>query len=64
MSTEWTGRPISEWSDAELLDALEKTDTSDERLEAHPDDSSSREATIKAEIARRGLTVDESETER
>lgn len=38
MTTEWTGKPISEWSDAELLGALaQMTTATGERLEATPD---------------------------
>lgn len=60
MTTEWTGKPISDWSDAELLGALaQMTTATGERLEATPDGATSRKATIKEEVARRGLTVDQ-----
>ena len=49
-------RPVEEWTDQELLDQLAAGHVlPEERTEVHPDDDSSPEAAIKAEIARRGL---------
>jgi hypothetical protein len=47
--------PIEEWSDQELLDQLEYVRAEYADMEVGPDDTTSPEAAIKEEIARRGL---------
>jgi hypothetical protein len=49
--------PIEDWTDEEVLDQLVYVRAEFADMEFGPDDTTSPEAAIEAEIARRGLTL-------